>query len=55
MVIDSARAQVTSFVYDEFNQLVAQTDGVGNALVDSDAPLYQTMRVERGMPALRRR
>ena len=37
IVVDSAAdAQVTSYVYDEFKQLVAKTDGVGNALAQSD-------------------
>lgn len=45
-------AQVTSYVYDEFRQLVAVTDGVGNALASSNAQTYQDMRVALGLPAL---
>ncbi len=43
---------MTSFVYDEFNQLVATTDAVGNALVSSDLPLYQNLRTELGFAPL---
>lgn len=52
VVIDSAlNAQVQTFAYDEFNQLVARTDGVGNALVTSDSALYQAMRQQMGYAA----
>jgi len=44
-------AQVTTFAYDEFNQLVSRTDGVGNALASSNASLYRRMRVELGYSA----
>jgi YD repeat-containing protein len=55
VVIDSAaQAAVTSFVYDEFNQLVAATDAVGNALVSSDLQVYQNLRTELGFAAGRR-
>src|SRR5262249_42780879 len=41
VVIDSVEnAQVTTYAYDEFNQVVATTDGVGNALITSDSALY---------------
>jgi YD repeat-containing protein len=52
VVIDgTADAQVQTFAYDEFNQLVAKTDGVGNALATSDAALYQPMRAQMGYAA----
>ncbi len=41
-------ASVTTYVYDEFTLLVAETDGVGNALVSSDASMYQNLRKELG-------
>src|SRR6266540_4002390 len=48
-VVDSPEnAQVTTYTYDEFNQLVAKTDGVGNALVSSDSALYRDMRKSLG-------
>src|SRR6266540_1667950 len=48
-VVDSTEnAQVTTHTYDEFNQLVAKTDGVGNALVSSDSALYQNLRKSLG-------
>lgn len=52
VVGDSSQGQVTSFVYDEFNQIVSTTDGVGNALVSSDASVYQQLRTELGFAAL---
>ena len=49
VVIDNAQlAQVTTFAYDEFSQLVAQTDGVGNALATSNEAVYQRMRTALG-------
>ncbi len=49
VVIDAAdNAQVTTHIFDEFNQLVATTDGVGNALTVSDSPLYRAMRKDLG-------
>ena len=41
-------SQVTTYRYDEFDQLIAETDGVGNALVSSDALMYQGLRTELG-------
>ena len=41
-------SQVSSYQYDEFDQLIAATDGVGNALVASDTALYQNLRKELG-------
>src|SRR5262245_17301802 len=53
VVVDStADAQVTTYTYDEFNQRVAATDGVGNALVSSDSALYRGMRVSLGFAEL---
>ncbi|MFY0675645.1 MAG: RHS repeat protein, partial [Neptuniibacter sp.] len=49
---DVSQAQTTRYTYDEFNQLIAQTDGVGNALAESDAALYQTLRQELGYATL---
>ncbi|HWO55972.1 MAG TPA: hypothetical protein VNN55_00215, partial [bacterium] len=50
IVIDSVEnAQVTSFVYDEFNQLIAKTDGVAHALTASDSALYRAMRRSLGV------
>lgn len=48
IVTNADQAQVTTFTYDEFNQLVARTDGMGNALADSNDARYQQMRVELG-------
>ena len=48
VIDDASQAQVTSFVYDEFNQVVSSTDGVGNALADSDATVYRLLRLELG-------
>ncbi len=47
-----ADLQVTTFVYDAFDQLIAETDGVGNALASRDEPLYQNMRADLGFAAL---
>ena len=52
MISDASQGQVTSFVYDEFNQIVSSTDGVGNALANSDASVYQQLRTELGFAAL---
>lgn len=52
VVIDSAQdARVGTFSYNEFNQLTAKTDGLGNALVTSDSALYRTLRQEMGFAA----
>jgi YD repeat-containing protein len=52
VVIDgTTNAQVESYTYNEFNQLTAKTDGLGNALITSDAALYQALRVEMGYAA----
>lgn len=51
-LVDVNQAQATRYTYDEFNQLITQTDGVGNALAESDAALYQTLRQELGYAAL---
>ncbi|MET4025769.1 YD repeat-containing protein, partial [Marinobacter sp. MBR-99] len=45
-------AQTTRYVYDEFNQVVAQVDGMGNALAESDAQRYQDMRAELGFASV---
>ena len=50
VVIDSTQeAQVETYAYDEFNQVIAATDGVGNALISSDSALYIQMRKELGV------
>jgi len=41
-------AQVKTYRYDDFNQLVAETDGIGNALLLSDSDAVQKLRVELG-------
>ncbi|WP_218943559.1 hypothetical protein [Exilibacterium tricleocarpae] len=46
------QAKSTRFIYDEFNQLIGQVDGVGNALSQSDAMLYRLLRQELGFAAL---
>jgi len=52
VVIDSAGdAQVQAFAYDEFNQIVSRTDGVGSALTTSDSGLYRAMRQQMGYAA----
>ncbi len=38
------QAQITRFIYDEFNQLVAKVDGLGNALAESDLEIYKNLR-----------
>ncbi|WP_346837593.1 DUF6531 domain-containing protein [Microbulbifer sp. SAOS-129_SWC] len=45
------QAQITRYTYDEFNQLVAKTDGLGNALVESNDARYQQMRTGLGYAA----
>lgn len=45
-------AQVRSYQYDEFGQLIAETDGVGNALQYSDLAIYQQIRASLGFAAL---
>jgi YD repeat-containing protein len=50
-VTSTANAQVQTFGYDEFNRLVSQIDGVGNALVSSDSALYAAMRQDMGYAA----
>jgi len=53
VVVDSTEnAQVTTHTYDEFNQRVATTDGVGNALITSDSALYRQMRLSLGFAEL---
>jgi len=50
VVVDSTQsAQVETFTYDEFNQIVSKTDGVGNALISSDSALYVQMRQQLGV------
>jgi YD repeat-containing protein len=50
VVIDSVEnAQVTTYTYDEFSQVIATTDGVGNALVTSDSALYISLRKQLGI------
>src|SRR5262249_15420837 len=50
VVIDSTEdAQVETYAYDEFNQVVSKTDGVGNALISSDSALYVQMRKQLGI------
>ncbi|WP_218943453.1 hypothetical protein [Exilibacterium tricleocarpae] len=44
-------AQITRYTYDEFNRLIAETDGVGNALAISNSTLYQAIRQELGYAA----
>ncbi len=44
-------AQVMSYVYDEFNQLISQTDGMGYALAFNNTTLYQQLRAEMGYAA----
>lgn len=41
-------AQVTTYSYNEFNELQAQTSAVGNALLSSDSDIYQRLRFELG-------
>jgi len=41
--------QVTTYGYDEFNQRISVTDGVGNALMTSDLALYREMRKDMGL------
>src|SRR6185369_11466106 len=49
-VVDStADAQATTHVYDEFNQRIATTDDVGNALVSLDSVLYRDLRKSFGV------
>jgi YD repeat-containing protein len=45
-------AQITTNRYDEFNQLIAVVDGIGNALAGSDATLHQGMRLDLGYATL---
>ncbi len=45
-------ARHTRYEYDEFNQLIAETDAVGNALIASDDLQYQRLRQELGYSAL---
>ena len=42
-------AQIETYSYDEFNQVVAKTDAVGNALISSDSALYVQMRQQLGI------
>ncbi len=51
VVSSVTNAQVQTFEHDEFNRIVSQTDGVGNALVGSDGALYAAMRQELGYAA----
>jgi len=46
VIDDASQGAVTTRSFDEFGQLVSETDAAGNALVTSDAPLYQRMRVQ---------
>jgi len=48
--VDSTQnALVTTYQYDEFNQVIATTDGVGNALINSDSALYTKLRQQLGI------
>ncbi len=51
LITDTNGGQRNTFVYDEFNQLVATTDGLGHALVSNNDALYQAMRTDRGFAA----
>jgi YD repeat-containing protein len=50
-VTDVDDAKVTTFNYDEFNQLVSSVDGVGNALAESNNTIYRAKRVSLGFAA----
>ena len=39
-------AQITTYTYDEFNQIIKKVDGMGNALAESDDEQYIQMRAE---------
>ncbi len=45
---DVEQARITTYSYDEFNQIISRVDGLGNALVESDDPQYIAMRAELG-------
>lgn len=45
-------AQVVKYVYDEFGQIISETDGLGNALATNNIELYQQLRAELGFEAL---
>ena len=50
VVVDSTQnAQVETYTYNEFNEVVTATDGVGNALISSDSALYVQMRQQLGI------
>ena len=48
LIEDIEGGRATTFQYNEFNEIVAKTDGVGNALVSSDSDLYRAMRARFG-------
>ncbi len=50
-ITEQSQAQLTRYRYDEFNQLVSKTDGMGNALVDDNSALYQRLRQQLGYAA----
>jgi YD repeat-containing protein len=45
---DVEAARETLYGYNEFNELVSELDGVGNALLTSDSAPYQRLRLELG-------
>ena len=45
-----APARITSYTYNEFNELTSTTDAVGHALVASESEIYRRLRVELGYP-----
>lgn len=50
-VADIDDARISTFNYDEFNQLLSRVDGVGNALAESNNLIYQNERVQLGFSA----
>ncbi len=50
-ITDRSQAQLTRYTYDEFNQLIAKVDGMGNALAEDNNALYQRLRQQLGYAA----
>ena len=45
-------AQVSKYVYDEFGQILSETDGLGHALATNNTQMYQQLRIDLGLDAL---
>lgn len=50
-VAERSEASLTTYHYDEFGQVIAETDALGNSLMSSNLELYRQLRQELGLNA----